>query len=165
MSRDNLRLLARTSVLVAIFGAGCSNDSGGPASPPDTRSADEAAIRAAIHSLDQALIDKDVDKALSLYEDDAVLFVSKAPATIGKDALRQAWQGLMAVPAVKLTDTVTAVDVARSGDLAVVHGSYQLDSMDKEGKANTETGKFVLVWKKQAGGAWKIIADTNGVDK
>jgi uncharacterized protein (TIGR02246 family) len=165
MSRHQLRLLACACALVVISGAGCSVEPGGSSTPADTRAADEAAIRAATHTFDQALVDKDLDKAASLYEDDAVLFVPKAPAMVGKDAIRKAWQDLMAVPNVKVTDTVTKVDLARSGDLGVAHGKFELVSTDKEGKPNAETGLFVLVFRKQADGSWKIIADTSADDK
>jgi len=36
---------------------------------------------------------------------------------------------------------------------------------DAKGKTTTETGKLVLVWKKQADGSWKVAADTNADDQ
>jgi ketosteroid isomerase-like protein len=39
--------------------------------------------------------------------------------------------------------------VARSGDVGYARGVYQLITKDAAGKAKTERGKFVEVWKKQ----------------
>jgi ketosteroid isomerase-like protein len=57
------------------------------------------------------------------------------------------------------------VDVARSGDVAEDRGSMQVTLTDKKGKSTTETGQYVLVWKKQADGSWKVAADTSANDK
>jgi uncharacterized protein (TIGR02246 family) len=148
------------SFAVALI-AGCSQ---APA-PTDTRKADEAAIRAAGDALEQAAEAKDLDKCMALYVDDPVLFVARAPAVVGRDALRKAFQGFLAVSALKLETSDLIVDVAQSGDLAFERGSYSNTITDAKGKTTTETGKLALVWKKQADGSWKIAADTNAGDK
>lgn len=159
--RPRSLLLAATAVFVASFAA-CSQP---PAAPPDTRAADETAIRAASDVWNQAAATKDLDKSVSVYTDDAVLFAPKAPAAVGKDNIRKAWQGLLAAPGLQLTVTATGIDVARSGELAVERGTYQVVTTDKKGKPSTETGQLVVVWKKQADGSWKVAADTNADDK
>jgi uncharacterized protein (TIGR02246 family) len=158
-------LLVSVAVLFAVAAAGCSNQMGGAATPADTRAADEAAIRAKDGTYEQGVAAKDLDKILALYTDDAVLFAPKAPAAIGKAAIRAGWQGLLGAPGVKMTFKSTSVDVGRSGDLAVQRATFQVETTDKDGKPNTETGQAVVVWSKQADGAWKVIADTNADDK
>ncbi len=108
---------------------------------------------------------KDVEKILALYEDGAVLFAPKAPAAIGKDAIREAFKGLLMAPGVKMTFKTSGVDVSRSGDLAMQRASFQVETTDKDGKPSTETGQAVMVWRKQSDGSWKVIADTNADDK
>jgi uncharacterized protein (TIGR02246 family) len=153
------------SLMIAAFAAsffiGCSQ---APA-PIDTRKADEAAIRAAGDALGQAFEAKDIEKSLSFYMDDPVLFVPKGPAVIGKDALRKAFQPFMAVPGLKLSTSGVIIDVAQSGDLAFARGSFTNTITDAKGKTTTESGKLILVWKKQADGSWKIAADTNADDQ
>lgn len=151
--------------VAALATVGCSNQPGGAAAAPDTRAADEAAIRAATTAMEQGVSAKDLDKIVGDYEDDAVLFAPKAPATLGKPAIHDAWQGLLMVPGLKMTIKVANIDVSRSGDLAVERGSFAVDTTDKDGKPNTETGQLVMVWKKQTDGSWKIVADTNADDK
>jgi ketosteroid isomerase-like protein len=79
--------------------------------------------------------------------------------------VRKAFQGFLAVSALKFETSDLIVDVAQSGDLAFERGSYSNTITDAKGKTATETGKLVLVWKKQADGSWKIAADTNAGDK
>ena len=137
----------------------------GVAATPDTRAKDEAAIRATDGTWGRGVAAKNLDKILSLYEDGAVLFAPKAPAAIGKNAIRDGWQGLLMAPGVKMTFKSISVDVSRSGDLALQRGTFQINTTDKDGKVNTETGQAAVVWRKQSDGLWKIIADTNADDK
>jgi uncharacterized protein (TIGR02246 family) len=147
--------------LTAALIAGCSQT---PA-PIDTRKADEAAIRAAGDALGQAFEAKDLEKSLSFYVDDPVLFVPKGPAVVGKDALRKAFQPFMTVPGLKASTSGVIIDVAQSGDLAFERGSFTNTITDAKGKTTAESGKLVLVWKKLADGSWKIAADTNADDQ
>src|SRR5580693_10698701 len=98
-------------VMVASFEvamlAGCSQ---APGPPADTRKADEAAITAAGVALAQAAEAKDLDKCMSFYVDDPVLFVPGAPAVIGKDAVRQAFAGFLGVQALKLETSGLIID-------------------------------------------------------
>lgn len=161
MMRTRSSLFALGGVLVTVAGGGCSSQ----ATPPDTRAADEAAIRAKDGTFEQGVAAKDVDKILDLYEDGAVLFAPKAPATIGKAGIRTAFQGLLGAPGIKMSFKTTSVEVSHSGDLAVQRATFQVETTDKDGKPSTETGQGVVVWKKQSDGSWKIIADTNADDK
>jgi ketosteroid isomerase-like protein len=56
------------------------------------------------------------------------------------------------------------VEVARAGDMAYVLGTYQLTMTDPQGNPVNDHGKFVEVWKKQADGKWKAVADTFNSD-
>ena len=51
------------------------------------------------------------------------------------------------------------VEVARSGDLAYVTGTYELSETDAKGKPMTDKGKYLEVWKKQVDGNWKCVID------
>ncbi|HLB91001.1 MAG TPA: SgcJ/EcaC family oxidoreductase [Terriglobales bacterium] len=156
-----LSLVIAASLAVAMV-AGCSE---APRPPMDTRKADEAAITGAGVALAQAAEAKDLDKCMSFYVDDPVLFVPGAPAVVGKDAVRQAFAGFLEVQALKLETSGLIIDVAQSGDLAFERGSYSNTITDAKGKTTTETGKLALVWKKQTDGSWKIAADTNASDR
>jgi uncharacterized protein (TIGR02246 family) len=163
MRRYRFFSLLLASALLAGFVAACSHPQ--PAAPPDTRVADEAAIRAADDAFTRFTAAKDLDKCMSDYMDDAVMFLPGAPAAVGKDNIRKVLQQMLAAPSVQMTFADQTVQVARSGELAVDRGSFQSTATDNKGRATTSTGKFILVWKKQADGSWKIAADTSATDK
>jgi uncharacterized protein (TIGR02246 family) len=159
-SRSFFILLA---TLVAMsFVAACSTPK--PAQPPDTRAADEAAIRAAVIDWSKAAQAKDVNKAVSFYADDAMQFADKGPLVKGKDNIRAGWEQMLAMPGPGLTFATTGVEVARSGDMAYEYGTYDFATKDKKGGITDEKGKYVVVWKKQADGSWKVAADIDNGD-
>jgi len=132
-----------------------------PQPPPDTRAADEKAIRDQETAAAQAWSAKDVDKILALYADDATLMLPNAPAMSGKAAMTPALKGAVADPNFALTIQNTSVEASKGGDLGFVRGSYVVQASDpKTKKATTEKGNYVIVYKKQADGSWKIAADT-----
>ncbi|MBI3474618.1 MAG: nuclear transport factor 2 family protein [Acidobacteria bacterium] len=58
-----------------------------------------------------------------------------------------------------LTWTPVRGDMAASGDLGYTFGNYVFKSKDKDGKIVASYGKYMSVWKKQKGGAWKVVVD------
>ncbi len=69
------------------------------------------------------------------------------------------------LPGPGLSWQTSSVEVARSGDLAYETGTYDFVSTDKKGKSNDEKGKFVVVWKKQSDGSWKVVVDIDNPDQ
>lgn len=129
--------------------------------PPDTRAADEKAIRDQETAAGQAWTAKDADKILALYADDATLMLPNSPAMSGKAAMGPAIKGAVADPNFSLSIQNTSVEASKGGDLGFVRGTYMVHQTDpKTKKAIMEKGNYVIVYKKQADGAWKIAADT-----
>jgi uncharacterized protein (TIGR02246 family) len=159
MLRSRSTLLTAVVFLIGCI-AGCSNQTAqAPAPPPDTRKADEAAIRAASAEWSKAAQARDLDKSVSYYADDAVFLVDRGALVRGKDAIRLAWKDLVAPTGPTLTFATTFVEVARSGDIGYEYGTYELTTTDKKGKPNVEKGKYATVWKKQPDGTWKAAVD------
>lgn len=137
-----------------------------PPEPPDTRAADESAIRAAVAKWAKAAEAKDVEKFVSFYAPNGSLMAPGMNTVTGTAALREAVTGLMATPGLdKLTFGTSGVEVARSGDLAWEWGTYEMTVTDpKTKKTSTEKGKYVCVWKKQGDGSWKVVGDIFNAD-
>jgi len=121
--------------------------------------AEAAAIRSADADCLKAWAAKDVDRGLSCYSDDASVLPSNAPIATGKEAIRALWSQLFETPGFALSWDISELEVSRAGDLAYGHGTYELMVNDAAGNPVTERGTWVGVWKKQADGQWKLVAD------
>jgi len=102
---------------------------------------------------------KDVDKTVSYYAADAIVMPPNASAARTKETIRKVWQDLLASPGLSISWKATKVEVAKSGDLACLSGTYELTINDPSGKQLNDHGKYVEVWEKQAEGKWKCGAD------
>ena len=59
-----------------------------------------------------------------------------------------------------LTERLVFVgQLAKSGDMGWVSGTYELTMNDASGKPINDRGKYLEVWEKQADGNWKCRAD------
>ena len=136
-----------------LLGSACNQQP-----PADTRAADESAIRDLDAQWSKAAMARDLDGTVSYYSDEASLLAPNAPIAADKQSIRAAWASLLA-PGASVSWQANKVEVARSSDLAYIVGVYQLTLNDSQGKPVMDRGKFVEVWKKQADGKWKVVAD------
>ena len=131
--------------------------------PPDTRGANEQAVRQADAQWSKAAQAHDLDGTVSYYADDAVLLPPNAPIAADKQSIRESWAAMLG-PILSISWQITRIDVARSGDLAYLVGTYSITVKDAHGNPSTDRGKLIEVWKKQADGHWKAVADTYNSD-
>ena len=131
----------------------------GTASAADMNSVIEQALRDADAQLSAAATAKDLDKTMSYYSDAAVVMPPNSGRATTKEAIRSALKDLLASPGAAVSWQATKVEVAKSGDLACVSGTYEEMTIDAGGKPGKERGKYVKVWEKQADGKWKCSAD------
>src|SRR5213082_1477667 len=120
----------------------------------------EQALRDADAAWSKAAGSKDLDKTVSYYSDDATVLPPNAAAATTKEAIRKIWQDMLASPSFVISWKATKVEVAKSGDLGFVSGTYELTMNDASGKPVTDKGKYVEVWERQADGKWKCGTDT-----
>ncbi|HEY2963699.1 MAG TPA: DUF4440 domain-containing protein [Pyrinomonadaceae bacterium] len=125
----------------------------------DTRAADEATLKNLDAEWSKAAGAKDVDKTVSYYSDDALVMPPNSPVLTGKEPIRAIWKGMLSAPGFAGGWKSTKVEVAHSSDLGYVTGSYEMTENGPGGKPMTDKGKFLEVWKKQADGSWKCVAD------
>jgi ketosteroid isomerase-like protein len=122
------------------------------------RSADADAIRKLDAEWSKTAGTLDVDKTVAYYSDDATVLPPNEKVAIGKTAIRALWAGLLA-PGTSISWEVTKLEVAKSGDLAYLTGTYKLSMKGPDGKPIDDVGKMVEVWKKQPNEQWKVVAD------
>jgi uncharacterized protein (TIGR02246 family) len=156
-----MNVLGRIGILVGALGlAGCAEQPAPqPTPPPDTRAADEAAIRATIREWSASAQAKDAEKFVSFYAEDGIVMMEDAPDISGTAALREGISGMMQDPNFALSFEADKVVAARSGDLAYETGTYSMTMSGPQKKPATEKGSYVVVWRKQADGAWKVAVD------
>jgi uncharacterized protein (TIGR02246 family) len=144
--------LARSATLVLLvmgMGAACAKS--------ENRAGDEAAIRALDADWVKAAAAKNAEQFASFYADDGTLMAPGAPMTTGRVAVQKAVAGLMALPGFALTFAPTTVDVG--GDGAYEIGDYSLTTNDAKGTPQTAKGKYVVLWRRQADGKWRVRLD------
>jgi uncharacterized protein (TIGR02246 family) len=146
---------------LSLLLAGCSQLSMPTAS---NREAEERAIRDLDAEWTKAAAAKNVDQVIDFYADDASMFVPNEPIAMGKPAIRVEWTKLTTNPGYALTFSPSRVDVAKAGDMAYEFGVYSLMLNGPDGKPMNDRGKYVVVWKKQTDGKWKVVADIINTD-
>ncbi len=121
-------------------------------------------IRAADATWLKAYEAKDVDKAVAFYDEQGSMLVPNSPVLTGKDAIAKFIASGFALQDYKIAWHPNKAGVARSGDLGYTSGTYEMSFRDAAGKTISDKGKYLMVWKKQADGAWKVLFDTSNSD-
>ncbi len=123
-----------------------------------TSVADIKAVEQTLRDLDDqwstAAGAKDLDKTVSFYSDDAIVMPPNAPAATTKEAIRRGWKDFLDTVS-DLRWKTTRVEIAKSGDLAVLIGTYDMTTKD----GTKDHGKYCEVWEKKADGNWKCGTD------
>jgi len=143
---------------------------GACAKPAVTPAVDTAqiaeAVKADLHQLVGDFNAHDGQKAVSHDAPDMVGMFHGAPNVIGPDQdLEMTNKQLADNPTANVTVKDETVDVAAAGDMAVYRATYTFSGTDpKTKKPMAEHGNWVVGYKKQADGSWKIawnvVSDT-----
>jgi ketosteroid isomerase-like protein len=70
----------------------------------------------------------------------------------------------LTTPGLKIDWQITKVEVSRAGDMAYTLYKYEMTMGAPNGAPIQDSGKDMAVWKKQADGTWKMVADTFNSD-
>lgn len=152
------RWTVRIAILaLAALQFGCSD---APKTAPDTRAADEKTIRDLEAQWVKDIGAKDLDKDVAHYDNDASFLLPGMPIVTGKTAITGVHKNLFADPNLTLNFLASKVSVSKGGDLAYTQGAYTMTTTNpKTKKPDTETGKYLTIYKKQADGTWKAVED------
>jgi len=146
--------LTLTAALAAL--AACT-----PAPPVDTAK-DTDALRTLEANWVQQFNSHQNDQMLANYDAHAFVAAPGAPAAIGADAIKQSYASTFTDPGFSIHFAPDRIDVAKSGDMAYTAGRYRQVTTDPKTKAPVvEVGSYVTVYRKQADGGWKSVADIN----
>ena len=129
---------------------------------------DAAAVRQAIESqnarFSAAAVKADTATIAGLYADDAIVMGPNNPALRGHDAIAKGFESMASE--MKLTGLkLQTQDVIVAGEYAIETGAYDLTASPPKAKPVHDVGKYVVVWKKQADGSYKLLRDIYNSDE
>ncbi len=155
--------LAMTLLLLA-----CNNSSEKKDDQRSTANGDQAAAVATIRAADStwSVISekKSAEGWLNYYSADAIMMPPGEKVCADPASREASVKNMFATPGIDLTFRDTRVEASASGDLGYATGVYQMTYKDSKGQDAKETGKYGEVWKKQADGNWKCVADIWNAD-
>ena len=133
----------------------------GPNRPAsDRRHADIQAVKDVEAAWVKDFAAKDADKLVNYYSDDGSVLLPNMPIITGKENNRTELTQILADPNFSLNFRSTFQDASKGGDFVYVLGTYTMTmSSPKDKSAITDHGKYLTVYKKQADGSWKAVAD------
>jgi ketosteroid isomerase-like protein len=113
----------------------------------------------------QSVKDKDVEKMLSYWANDAMVMSPNEASVVGKEALRGMVERSMKIEGFEIFWEPQHAYVSQSGDLGyVVIKNYMTMPADTLGNTRTVYNKGVEIWKKQEDGNWKNVIDISNSD-
>ena len=102
---------------------------------------------------EEAIARGDAAGCAAVYTEDAKILPPDSPAMTGKQAAQGLWQSIidMGVKGV----TLQTLELEEMGDRAVERGAATIDIQGEGGQTTQASAKFIVLWKRQADGAWK----------
>jgi uncharacterized protein (TIGR02246 family) len=151
--KSTICLLAGLILLVSSF----VSVSGAPAKAEDITQVRKS-IEAGNLKFGEAVRKGDAAAIASLYAEDATLMPPDSDIIQGRQAIQAYFNGGLQMG---IKDAVlTTINVSAAGDYAYEIGKVVL-TIQASGQAPIQqTGKYVVVWKKAAGGIWQLHVDT-----
>ena len=120
------------------------------------------ADRAALMKTDEqwsalAAAGTNVDEMVSYWADDATIFPVNGPVVRGKAAIRAYVTESLKIPGFHIT--WRPADAVVRGGLGYTTGENLVTLQLPDGKIASFPGRYVTVWRKEPGGAWKCVID------
>ena len=107
----------------------------------------------------EAAQDRNVERVLSFWADDAIVLPPGSPAVAGKAAIREFVVKSFQMPGFSISWKTTDVVVSRSGDFAYATGANRVTFNRADGSHVAVEGKAVTVWRRGTDGLWKCVVD------
>lgn len=146
------RRLMVVALIGVLAGAACA-----PAGAGSAHAAAE--IRTLDAEWSEAAQARDLERILSFWSEDAIVYPPGSAALVGKPAIREYVEKSFQIPGFGISWKTDQVVVAASGDLAYGTGTNRVTFHGPDGKPTTVEGKTVTVWRKQKDGSWKCAID------
>ena len=116
-----------------------------------------AAIEAANAKFSEAFARGDAKGLSAMYTSDAIAFPPDSEMFRGNKAIGEFWKATR--DSGVRGAALTTVEVSRSGDVAYEVGTVSLTIQPAGKEPTTAMAKYVVVWRRQADGSWKLHRD------
>jgi ketosteroid isomerase-like protein len=123
----------------------------------------EAAVVAADRAFNQAMVDRDLPRFLSLVAEDATFGGGGPNELRGREAIGKVWAAFFQPGGVVLTWKPTRGETFPAGNLGYTVGAWERRTPGA-GPPVTTHGSYLTVWRKDADGKWRAIYDTGSED-
>ncbi len=100
----------------------------------------------------------DLEGFVALYEPTATIVPEPGKHITGTQGIRDANKALVAM---KPKLTIEVVEVAQSGDLALLHSKWSLTATKPDGTPLKDSGKGAEVVRRQKDGTWRFVIDNS----
>ena len=107
---------------------------------------------------------KDARKAAAFYDTSGSMLVPNSRILTGRKAITKFIAGAFALEKYEIKWRPNRAGVARSGELGYTSGTYTMRFTGSSGKRVSDKGKYLMVWKKQPDGEWKVLFDISNSD-
>jgi uncharacterized protein (TIGR02246 family) len=156
---------ADTALLWQILQLGASDQEAGDGHGRERKTAAVHRLEALmelpiLQDLQQALDSKDGERAASFYSTDALFVTSGRQPAEGRDAVQRVFEEDFRAPGFKLDLAVARVEVAASGDMAVVRGTFSVIFSTTDQRTPFEVrGSYLQVLRRDAEQPWRVAID------
>jgi ketosteroid isomerase-like protein len=123
-----------------------------------------AGLRSADAAWLKAYRAKDGPKAAGFYDEQGAMLVPNAPMLRGKNRISRFIAKSFTIRDYRIWWRCNKAEVACSGELGYTSGVYRMSFRKGPGKVLRDRGKYLMVWRKQKDGSWKVLFDMSNSD-
>lgn len=117
----------------------------------------KAEIEAVIGEFEAAFNGKDAAAVAELYAEDAAIFPPESARIDGREGIGNYWRG--GIDAGLSDLDLSAIEIEDSGDAAHEVGTFSLKAPAQGGGSTDIKGQYIVIWKKDGGGKWRLYRD------
>ena len=107
---------------------------------------------------------RDVERILEFFTEDAVMYPPGMPVVAGKTALRTYVESSLSIPGFRISWTSTEARISSDGELAYLFGRNSVTAPDTTGELQTARGRGITIWRREADGKWRCAVDIWNAD-
>ena len=147
-----------------LASAACAQAGRAPRAATPGQAALEAELMRADAAFAAATAERGFEGWMSWFADSARMLAG-AEVVRGKDAMRPRMAPGFSDSTRHLSWHPVSAEVSADGSLGYTLGRYELAGRAADGTSRIlATGRYMTVWRRQADGAWKVVADLGGPD-